>query len=427
MAISASNSTAPMPEPYHAFPESKFETLSTVTIPLAAIGLVVCGLLHFRSEPAMQVDLRQLSCRWWIWWIRVIVLCYFIPSVFVTSLFSQADTTGNYDDGEMAGQMSAAIVIAAAIEAAVNAYFFIKNSTHRIYPRLGRRVLFVAMSVLLGVAIFTNHYNSIDYYGPVRVSGVGLKWVRPEQQVDSHNPSYYYYYRLEQTIEWGDSWACPKTPKKWCSVGMDDLYKEECQYEIFCKGRPEYNGQCASEEEKAEAFSYLVGCFIKQAAKEGLQPGDFFTSTNFTRSVAPWDDPLRPHTVTRAVTCGPRCTAEETAPPEALAHQVNMEWPVAIALVLVGSALLAVGVWKGQEQKPRVPVIHARFVQFSTIEGANDLALSQIGIQKPSASAVPIARAVPMIEAANDLALSQNGIQKPSAGAVPIARAVPMV
>jgi len=380
MAAPADSSTT---TPYHTFPESKFESLCAVSVPLAAIGLFVFGVLHYQSEPALLERHRERSVRGWIY---TVAFCYVVPSVFFFA------TVGSYDETVGAGM----IAFAAAIEGAVNLYFFSKNSQHRTFPRLGRRILFVSMSLLLGAGMFTDHYNGIDYYGPVRISSVGLEFYRPEQKIESYNPSYYYYYRLEQTIEWGDTWACPKTSKRkenWCSV-MDDLYAEECKKKISCKGRPEDygdggKGACASAEQKADALLYLFQCFNKHAKAEGIQPEDF-SSTNFTRSVAPWDDPLQPHTVTRAVSCSPKCTAEATAPPETLAREVLVEWLVAGALILVGSVLLVLGVRTGQEQQ-EARTVPENFQQLGTVDGSYDLELSQ-----NSNYEIPVARAVPI-------------------------------
>lgn len=274
----------------------------------------------------------------------------------------------------------------------------------------------------------TDQYNNIDYYGPVRVTGVHLAFYRPEQNIETLDPKYYYFYELQKTLEWGGSWGCPsKENLTWCSAG-DDLYKDQCRVRIDCNGRPQdypdggVVGECASAEKKVEAFEKLIlSCLASAADNERLHLSDFSSNTNLTnREIAPWDDPLNPHTVTRSVTCDAFCTARVTSPPQKLVHDAFLEWIVGGSLVLLGSALLLRGVVNGQEQEAVFQRVQARIVfrtEVNESDVSHDLELTS---NTPVAYGVPSSQMTSGTPVACGFPTSQMTSDTPVAYGVPV-------
>ena len=366
-------------EPFHTFPESRFEILEKVIPPLAVIGLIGFGVWHFLNEPRLKEAMPSSSI---CGWIIVIFVMYVLPSaLFIASFVA----IGDDDNGFLA-----IILFAIGVEAAVNLILLFRTYRHRLFPRLGRRTLFISMSVVIGSAVFTDQYNHIDYYGPVCVTNMGIQFYRPEQEVDSNHPSYYYYYRLYQTLEWGSVWGCPSPDSdQWCNVA-EALYPEECTRRIDCQGQPQGTGECATLVQQKEAETYLMECFLQKVHEDGLSFNDFI-SKNFTRDVAPWKESPQPHTVTRAISCS-ACTAQTSAPPKKMEREASLEWLAAGLLVLVGCGLLLLGVTTGQEQQANPS---SRFFQRVTAqEVSHDLEL--FSNYDKNSNSIPIAQAVPI-------------------------------
>lgn len=382
-------------EPFHTNPRS-VPILANFGISLAVCGLILFGILHFRSEPLLHCPSR----------CRRFLLKLFIVYEAPCALIVTASTMGAKGDGDAIFWLAFAV----AVEGALCTYFFLGQNRRRLFPRLGRRVLFVSMGVLLGASTVMVAYNRIDYYGPLRVTDVDLQFWRPEQHIDPTNPSYHYYYTLAQKLEWGDNWACPMNGDQWCSATVS-LYYDQCKKRINCKGRPEDyldegKGECATILEQLQALEELIDCWLATAQKEGISPGEF-SNANFTRAVAPWDDPLGPHTVARSVTCDSECSVETTVQPKLILEEASLEWLVGGVLVMVGCALLYFGYVNGQEQEAITP--SARFVQVATTAvEAHDLELCETN----SRSNIPVAHTTP---ASN------------STGNVPMAHATPIV
>mmetsp|Transcript_21165 Transcript_21165/g.36392 ORF Transcript_21165/g.36392 Transcript_21165/m.36392 type:complete len:402 (-) Transcript_21165:381-1586(-) len=339
--------------PFHTFPEAKWEAVSIVVTFLAKLGLIIFGILHFISDPCLSNRKEWLFG--WRTFFLIVAIFYSLP-IFLA--------LGDLDDDTSSGSMLALIIS----ELFINKFLFSMNG-RRLYPRLGRRMLFVSMCILTSAGKAQDQYNSIDYYGPVRVTDVELYASRPSQQILTYAPSYYYFYQLKQTLEWGDPWGCPSPSNNlaWCSAIDDfdtDTDMDKCRVRINCDGRPQdYGGtvgECASEAKKKEALSELRFCFASAAQNDALQMADFFTA-NFTKRVAPWDDTSNPHTVTRSVSCA-ACTARATPPPHKLEEDAILKWILGVSLVLASVALLLRGIANGQEKEAVFLRAQARIV-----------------------------------------------------------------
>ena len=170
----------------YEYPESKWETFNSVMAPIALIGLVLFGYLHYRSDPFISTRHGRGRCFVSIHGAKFYGF-YMVPCFLIA---------GGSNDDETLGWIIASI----AVEVVINSFLFRHNHEHKTYTRLGSRVLFLTMCVLIGASMATYKYNKIDYYGPVRVTSVELEFFRPQQDIDKYNqnPSYYYYYQLAE-------------------------------------------------------------------------------------------------------------------------------------------------------------------------------------------------------------------------------------
>lgn len=361
--------------PFHTFPESKWESINSALAPISIIGTIAFAIVHYRHDPYLA-SFRRIRAI-----IGVVVAIYIVPASFIAGSSNDEATTG-------------LLVASAIVEIAINAFLFRKNPKHRVGTRIGGRALFASMCVLVGASMGIDAYNDVDYYGPVRVTDVALEAHRPEQQVDKYDPRYYYYYQLVQTLEWGDSWGCPGGEEggRWCSAS-EELYPKECSVRIDCKGKPNAGdvGECAGAERQAEAFEALFLCWAKNALNDGLGLDDF-ANANFTRTVAPWEDPSNPHTVTRSVSCGKPCSAKDTGTPEQLAEKASWYGIVGGLMSLVGFATLLWGIKHDKEVHPMLfRPVPARIV----METATASEVSSLSNDVELASNIPVAQAVP--------------------------------
>lgn len=377
-------------EPLHTFPDSKWEHFNSIMIPISVLGMVAFAVMHYFCDPYLSSvrRIRQI--------IGAIVLVYLFPLFLITVSNNDA--------------MIGTAVAAAIVEIVIDSFLFRKNPQHRIYTRAGSRILFVSMCIFIGASVVTDEYNHIDYYGPVRVTDVKLEFNRPQQQIDRYDPKWYYYYQLEQTLEWGESWGCPsQESERWCAVN-EDLYKNKCRVRIDCNGRPDPTlcdtvncegkadltlWECATPDQKKKAFQTLLSCWVNTVYDEGLHMEDFYDK-NFTRTVAPWNDPSNPHTVTRTVSCGKTCTAHDTDTPDSMANRAFKCWVVGGVMSLLGLSTLIWGIKHDRvvQQVAFRPVsarIVMRTVTTSVLADSDDLELAS----NMQTAHMPIAHAMP--------------------------------
>jgi hypothetical protein len=127
-------------EPFHTFPESRYQLcVRSARRSVGLLGWLCFAILHYQSEPHLS-EQRRL-CRSFM----CLISLFHVFPWFLIMMGAKGD-----DDATLAWLIAAVLV-----EVALNLYLFHKTGPHRIYPRLGRRILFVYMVVLLGAGDLT--------------------------------------------------------------------------------------------------------------------------------------------------------------------------------------------------------------------------------------------------------------------------------
>ena len=68
--------------------------------------------------------------------------------------------------------------------------------------------------------LYVSQLDQVDYVGPMHITHFAVDYDRPSQTISSTDPSFYYYYVGDLTIEWGHAWGCPgeANQNKWCKA-----------------------------------------------------------------------------------------------------------------------------------------------------------------------------------------------------------------
>jgi len=355
-------------EPYNVFPNHPYQTLHNITIILVIPCFLAAAVWHAQKDPKARTLLAtgRINSR-----IGKVFFLYLIPAFLsIYSIIFAITEDGN---------PWIILPVAVLYEIALNVYLLSSRGYSSINSidhtdsvnnqetisasgdksdnlfRLGRRLLFVSLGVLCGAAFASNQYDDIDYYGPVRVTDLKLIADRPKQEVNKYNPTYYYYYTLDETLEWGGGWGCPASSVKestWCkyshSLDNDDYgpSSSDCKKRIECTGNPQADGlgECADSAQQMEAFTFLIGCALNtmSGSLPSFVPDTDSSTIYMNHTIAPWLDSTATWR-TAAVNCGDcNIIANSLRPPD-LARLALVAWLVGFLMIVAAVTLLFYG------------------------------------------------------------------------------------
>ena len=268
--------------PYHSFPDHGSQALQAwhVLGLTLFLGLgVLTTVLHFLSEPALRgLTMTGSTCRHKIAaYFGIVIFVYLIPAVTV----------------------STNVVVFGVILVVAMDGFMIYKDCHRVFSRVGLRLLFLGCFCLVGRFSRLSDADNVDYIGPMRVTSSDVAFFRPDQEIKSSNPTYYYYYVPMMKFEWGHKWGCPDA-QTWCAVEQF-LKDDSCSSrKIVCKGRPAGQGDtsgCLSEYESLAIELDVLSCMAKKQSNATI-------ISSFDMDVPPWEDPTKPYWVENGGNCG---------------------------------------------------------------------------------------------------------------------------
>jgi len=341
-------------EPFHVFPEHPNQSLHTFVFLLVILGSIGSVVWHVCKDQAARTILSTGGCR--LRAVKFALLYVLSPFLILSPII--IPTSG--DPTSVFGL----VLLAIAYEGILNWYLLFRygnagdsnNSTVQgcdedsKVARLGRRLAYVTSLVLCGASVASSQFDDIDYYGPVRITGAKLYADRPEQSISKVAPTYYYFYTLQEKMEWGNGWGCPSSrygDSKWCEYShlLDkDEYGSTCKKRIDCPGKPQVGevGECATASQQLSAQLYLIKC-VSDMTENGQTP-DFSSGRYFNRDTPPWLDfpngtvaviPTR----TVAASCK-KCEAFPSVPPDHLAKQARVAWSLGFLMVATTAVML---------------------------------------------------------------------------------------
>jgi len=370
-------------EPYHVFPDHSYQTLHTIMLYLVTSCFLGAGVWYAVKEPILHryvlPNTRDSGCHQLRKILAYLLLFYVIPGSLIIGSIVDA-TTG--DDDSPGTLLKLAIIYEVGFslcllrrlsgEEDITSPIGNSNSkSNNKFLCFGRRFLFISLGIIYGATAASSQYDKIDYYGPVRVTNLKLYADRPEQEVQKDNPTYYYYYTLKETLEWGGGWGCPISSFKestWCKYShiLDSKdygsSSSDCKKRIECQGEPPADGlgECANSIQQQEALDFLIECASNVLnytsgstlayETEVLEFSIFATIVNspmtiFNHTRPPWlDDDYNSKTAwrTAAVNCE-ECKIIASVPPKDLTSIAHTAWLVGCLIVVLAVILLYCG------------------------------------------------------------------------------------
>jgi len=327
------------------------QTLHTITLLLLSSCWLCAVIWHVRIDTLVWTINGRSKCRFQI---GKCVVIYLIPVLLILGSCWSAITIAN--DYSVPWIL---MVLTFLYEMCLTKYLLSSSSAEQksdVFFGLGRRLLIFSLGILCGAAAISIQHDFIDYYGPVYVTNLKLLAERPQSQnINKYNPTYYYYYTLEETLEWGGSWACPADrSSNWCKhshrLDEDNHYGSsfDCKKTIECQGKPPNDddivGECADTVQQVEAYTYLLKCVSNTLQGSGGLPFDsdiYDSTTHLNHTRAPYQSSISNANVawrTVAVSCGD-CNSIARFPPQDLARISHVAWTMG-CLGLVTATIL---------------------------------------------------------------------------------------